>query len=213
MRREDKKWDVRLLLLSVAIAVVTLLMPDTPVATAFCLIALFGVLVKPVLDIPINKDLPTRPQQISSLIILVIFVVLFGLWVWPPSPYLELSRKQRNQFIEKMVIVRCSANEEICTSAAEFIHLFQQAKWVVKGNTVARGFLGRPRRGLSLLVRGEGRIPNPDDPRYGLWSDAVNPERDCLVRAFSRIGIKVNPPMANSALGEDEIALIFGPEP
>jgi len=205
--------------------VITLLVPKDPRFTTIALLALFGLLAKPVVDIvPVRKQKhqPIWPQHAASLAMLGLLVAAFGCLIWPPPRYLELSKSQREQLIGTLgeiqsprtaVRIGCSASEEVCVSVAQFVGLLQSANWTVRGNRVERGLLGTPQRGLTMLVPGGGTIPNPDDPRSGVWFRLVDHERDCLIRAFEGIGIPVESLTADRNLAEAEIALIFGPEP
>jgi hypothetical protein len=103
----------------------------------------------------------------------------------PPAPdergggrHRTLTNEQRTGFVEALrsqpppreeVMVGCpAASEEACVFAAQFIDLFQEAGWVVRGNRVERGMLGKPDAGVVLMKRGEGTL-DPSDPRSGLW--------------------------------------------
>src|SRR5205823_3256360 len=130
----------------------------------------------------------------------------------------DLSSNQQQNFIttlkqihpQKRVILRCAAGDFVCTAVGQFIELFQRADWTVGHNAVDRGFLGRPQFGVVILVNGSGTIPDPDDPKYGLWTRVVNPERDAIIRAFKSINIVIGKTMVDSQLKETEIAVVFG---
>jgi hypothetical protein len=209
-------------LLGIAISLGLFLLPRTSPALARCLVlvVIFGVLVRPVLALAIvRRGEVTR--DLAALLLLVAAVSGYGFFTWPKPRYLELSEKQQSRFVtvlrerkpQKRVVLGCAASEEVCVAAVSFIGLFQQAAWRVRGNRLERGYLGIPASGVNVLVFGEGTIPDPDNPRYGLWVPFVDPDRDIIVKAFESIGLTVRRPQADSALPPNDIGVFFGPEP
>jgi hypothetical protein len=73
--------------------------------------------------------------------------------------------------------------------------------------------LGKPARGVTILVHGDGTIPDPDDPKWGLWVRYDDPERDSVVNAFEIVGLKPPKPVGSVSVGDGEIVVIFGPDP
>lgn len=109
----------------------------------------------------------------------------------------KLTGEQSTRFIEALssqpppreeVMIGCpTASEEACVFAAQFIDLFQEAGWVVRGNQVERGMLGKPDAGVLLMKRGEGKL-DPSDPWSGLWVQQ-SPSMQTLEKAFASVGI------------------------
>jgi hypothetical protein len=227
MQQPPANRDTVLFFLGGALAVILILLPITNRwVTLALLVCLAGLLIHPVLQLPVVRSADSRKAKIVrsvlASVLLLVVLILFGRIVWPPPKYLALTDGQRTKFIQVLqeisgpqqnIRVGCSANEDVCTSAAEFIDLFQKGKWKVRGNQIERGFLGRPQAGVTILLHGEGTIPDPDDPKWGLWTPAIDPERDCIVKAFSTAGIVPHRPMASSQVNAGEIAVIFGPAP
>jgi hypothetical protein len=215
-----KNHDTMLAALGAALGVILILLPASHPAVIVALLAiLFGLLVHPTLQLPVARKSALR--KAVGICGLVAAVCAFGLFVWPQRRYLDLTDAEQQRFVgalrqvhpSKRVVVGCGANEDICTSAAQFIELFHKANWTVRGNTMERGFLATPRFGVTILIYGTGIIPDPDNPKYGLWAMAVNPERSAVIQAFKSIGITITKTMVDRQLGEHEIAIIFGPEP
>ncbi len=162
-------------------------------------------------------------RDITAVMILSLAVVAYGYMTWPRPRYLELTKTERDRFVSVLkeipnpknkVRLGCAADERICASAANFVGLFQAAKWTVIGNRIERGFLAKPAFGITLLAHGSGTIPDVNDPKWGLMVTATA-EQECIVKAFKTLGIPptTDLPLADANLAEDDIAVIFGPEP
>lgn len=184
------------------------------------LIAILAVLFRPVLSLAVVKR-GGIGRDYAALTVLAGVIAAYGFYVWPKPRYLELSPGQQGRFVQalktvtpqKRVVLGCAATEEVCVAAAPFIRLFQDGGWRVRGNRLERGYLGIPESGVNLLVFGEGTTPDPDNPKYGLWTKDSDPDRDAILRAFSSIGIVAHKPMASKSLSAAEIGVFFGPEP
>lgn len=205
-----------------AVGVIILLAPyKTPLVTGIGLSVLFGLLVYPVLKLQLVQRQRNFQRAVFALLLLAIGVSAFGWIVWPQRKYLALTSTQQTSFVQALsevrtntrVVLGCSSTEHICAAVGQFIELFQKANWRVRGSAVERGFLTKPQFGVVILVYGTGTIPDPDDPKYGLWTPVVNPERDAITHAFKAINITIRKTMVDHNLRESEIAVIFGPEP
>src|ERR1700733_11333798 len=80
---------------------------------------------------------------ISIMLIAIAALTLFGWWVWPPVRRHLLTEKETIEF-EKPLIDQKTGREQIelmcpgtveedCTYAAQFINIFREAGWTVKG--------------------------------------------------------------------------------
>ena len=197
-------------------------MPDkTPAVMGILLSLLFVLLVYPVTKLHwVQQQQNARKHAALALLVLAAAVSAFGWVVWPERKYLDLTEGQKSKFIEILektpmqtrVVLGCAANENVCASVYQFIELFQRSGWKVRGNQVERGFLTKPQFGILILVYGTGKIPDPDDPKYGLWTKVINPQRDAIMDALESIGLKVHKTMVDNKLQEGELEVIFGPK-
>ena len=217
--------DLVLFCLAGALGIILwLVQPANHWVTLLALVALTVLLIYPALQFSAvknaKKGLDKGLSVLTAIVLVVVLVVVFGLMVWPATTYLSLTRKQQKQFIQvlneiphpgRRLRIGCSATEDICASVMPWVRLFQRAHWVVRRNQVERGFLGLPESGVTILIRGEGVIPDEDDPKLGLWA-TVAPEWKCLMRAFKTVGI--TPHLhADRDLSDAEIVVVFGPAP
>jgi len=161
-------------------------------------------------------------SRLSFCAVSAIILFCVAYWSWPEPKYLHLTSSQRIRFVDILrsapgnhnaVRIRCASNEEdICASAAEFIPLFQKAGWTVRDNSVDRGYLAKPVRGVSLEVHGEGVVPNRDDPKWGLWV-RWDADYGYILKAFAAVDISCQGPTSEAEIPMGEVAIIFGPAP
>ncbi len=204
-----------------AVGLAVVIYPErTPIFVVGALMLMFVCFIHPVLNFWWIEDKMWR--RITGALALLILLSAYGYWVWPAPRYLEFTKKQRDQFITTLrerfsphqkVRIGCGTDEKICTAASNLVSLFQEANWTVSGNKVERGSLQLPKAGIAMTAHGSGYIPDPDNPKWGLWV-AFKEEQKCIVKAFGGMGLTVNfPPMADPYILDGEILLVVGPEP
>lgn len=175
-----------------------------------------------VLDLWLPIRTPRRIALALFCLIALSFLSNWGYKLWFLGPqYLEMTAQMRRGFITalrsnmptKRLVLGCAAPEDVCARVTPILEAFVDAGWRVRENSVERGFLGRPAFGAIILVHGEGTVPDPDNPNYGMWASLQNPERDTLLRALAELGLRDVKTMSTNKLGENEIQLVFGPQP
>ncbi|MFZ0418974.1 MAG: hypothetical protein WAM04_12825 [Candidatus Sulfotelmatobacter sp.] len=148
----------------------------------------------------------------------VIAVALFGLYVWPSSRRHVLTEKEKEGFKDALhsqteppqtIQIACpNGDENTCVYAAQFIRLFGQAGWTVKGD-VQRVTLAQPMAGIVLVERG-GKKWTPDDWNSGGYT-ALTPSIHSIYSAFDNIDIQANT-SAGPDLPDGQITVYFGTE-
>src|ERR1700683_2966490 len=201
--------------------VVTLLPSRTPLATVIYLVVLFGVLLYPTLHI-VEWGFRSSRRVIavpSAFVCLLVGIVGFGSWIWPHPRRHVLAGAERTRFERPLqaqqapreeIILACPQQEEsTCVYAAQFINLFREAGWKVRGNIVERGMLGIPYSGVILVKRGAGQI-DPNDWRSGLWSN-ISASFETVRAAIVSIGIEPDS-ISDAQLTENALRVYFGLE-
>jgi hypothetical protein len=129
----------------------------------------------------------------------------------------RLSTGERVHFVQELMALQssreeirlgCAAgSEDTCVLAGQFLDLFQEAGWIVRGDSVERAQLGKPRAGVVLMKRGVTQTPPPAGS--GVWV-LQTPSLECLKRAFSKIGM--SPELASDAkMPEGVVGVFIGP--
>jgi hypothetical protein len=143
-----RRADLVLWCLAGAVALILWFLPDrTTKITVGGLFALGTLLLFPVLHLPIIRNaksgLSRKLSQAIAVAVIFAAVVVFGTYVWPFPGLGELAPDQRRKFQARLrvqsrpipVHLMCAPNDEHdCIVAAQFISLFEQVGWRVKGN-------------------------------------------------------------------------------
>jgi hypothetical protein len=110
---------------------------------------------------------------------------------------------------DELQIACPGADESACIYASQFINLFRDAGWKVRGNIVDRVVLATPSSGVILYERGTGKL-DPDNWRSGLWM-RISPSLLHVRQAFINIGVEPDSG-ANPSLQDGLITVYFGSE-
>ena len=212
-------FDVTLACVAVAIGVVMILIPpESPAAVVFWLVVLFAAGVQPILHFlaRVWRSRTAAPIAISSWACLVI---AFGINVWPTVGRHVLTDQERVRFqgpikdqlsARDEIVVACPQQDEgTCVYAAQFVNIFREAGWRVRGNAVERGLWSRPVAGVFLINQGTGEI-DPNDWKSGLWS-RITPSFETVRDAFIKIGVESDS-MSDKNLPDKTLMVYFGPE-
>jgi hypothetical protein len=200
--------------------IILFLLNKTPTLVICLSTLIFVLLVHPVWNFWWVES--TLSRRIIAIVLLASVCVGIGYLSWPNPKYLTLTEAQQEEFVRILhtapsprskIRIRCAASEDVCASVSNFVGLFQKAGWIINRSEVERGYTTKPARGVTILAHGQGSIPDPDDPKWGLWV-RVETDFKYLRDAFTAANISVSgPPRADSSLALGEIAVIFGPEP
>jgi hypothetical protein len=158
-------------------------------------------------------------RYVAILLAASVIVSAFGIYVWPPlrrhrldeseAAAFEKPLKDQREAHEEIQIACSNADEAACIYAEQFINLFLDAGWKVRGNRLDRVTLARPWAGVRIFKKGIGKL-DPNNWRSGLWTK-MSPSLENVYQAF--VNIEVEPEEgSNPDLGEDEITLYFGSE-
>jgi hypothetical protein len=216
------KSDKILWCLAAAVAIILWLIPDRGIWPTFAgLIALAVLLAIPVLHLPMvsraRAGLARNLNRTIALMSVCAVIVLFGFYVWPVEGLGDLTERQRNNFQARLkkelkpipVHLMCAPNDERdCAVATQFISMFAQVGWRVKGNLVDRVYNGAPERGLYFVLHSTAdRDPSwPKD--YSVWTK-VQPAYGTAKAAFDELHIK-NKLAIGFSFPEDELGIYFG---
>jgi hypothetical protein len=205
-----------------AVALILWFLPDrTTAITAGGLLALGLLLIFPAFHLPIIRN--ARPglsrmlSQGMAFASISAALIIFGAYVWPFPGLAELTSKQRRSFQSRLktqskpilVHLMCAPNDERdCIAATQFISLFEQVGWHVKGKMVDRIYNGTPHQGLYFVLHSTAdRDPSwPDD--VGVWTK-MQPDYYIVKSAFDELQIK-NDLVVGASFPEDELGIYFG---
>lgn len=220
--REGFRWDITLFFVGVGMAIIlAFLPPETRWAAILWLIALYGVLVYPVLHLA-EWLLQTKRKlgvRILAVIVLACGVLAFAKVVWPTTKRHQLSESEQSAFKaalgspsqspRQLIQVSCPEHDEkVCMYASQFVGYFGQSGWPVRGN-VERITLQRPMDGVVLIERGgkSGEELKWDAGGY----TALTPDIESIYKAFRAVGITPNQ-SAGPDLPDGLIVAWFGEE-
>lgn len=203
--------------------------PQTPISMGIALALFFLVGVYPLLHFItwlfrlVGEDFYYKfglSAHTVGLALLVIGVAAWGHTIWPPIPRHILNDHERASFEEPLkrqtadryeIQLSCpSADENVCTYAAQFINLFREAGWKVNNNQIARVTLGVPYEGIRLFSY-VPKYPAPDAPvDSGVWT-RITPSLISVYKSFSAIGIEADQGIRND-VPDHILTIYFGPE-
>lgn len=189
--------------------------------TILLLTFLGSLLVYPVWHLPVINRQPqgVRLAVARFLAILGICIAVcgFGVWVWPPTSLGELTPLQRAEFSTTLktqvtrtpIHLMCPpADERECVTASQFITIFEQAGWQVKGRMVERVVPGTPQSGLYFVLHSAINRDPAWPSNKGVWI-MMPPGYYAVKEAFRRY-IKTGLQSGTNAT-EGEIGIYFGP--
>lgn len=116
--------------------------------------------------------------------------------------------KEQQQSREEIRLGCAAGSEEACVLAGQFLNLFLEAGWVVRGNQVERVVLSKPLAGVALFKHGEGKL-DPSNPKSGLWVKQTT-SLITLKHSFTKIGMETET-QADAQMPKGVIGVFFGP--
>jgi hypothetical protein len=220
--KQEFRWDYTLTFVGLAIGIILVIAPPrTRAQTAIWLTAMFLVIVYPTLHL-IRALLQTKLKWVQAPAAVILSATLssaLGYSVWPPIRRHILDEKERTLFEkplseqkeprEEIQIVCAQGNEPACVYAAQFVNMFREAGWKVRGNHAEPVRMDNPTAGIILFKHGEGKL-DPDNWRSGLWA-ALTASLVDTRQAF--VNIRIEPEFgSNPELPEGVISIYFGLE-
>jgi hypothetical protein len=189
------------------------------------LLAMAAFLTRPVLHLPwlVNADsiFKRTVRTVFAMSGMVLMVVIFGWFSWPPVHRHTLTSKEQEAFKKGLQGLRTSPpqtvqfscptyDERDCEYASQLIPLFGRSGWKV-ASTVQRITLARPKPGIMLVQHsGSGKPPDPYDWNQSAYV-AMTQDLQRVRQAFNNIGIEPDSSWAFE-IPEGQLTIYVGTE-
>ena len=157
-------------------------LPDrSEIGTTAGLIVIATLMVYPVLSIPYIRKavgIYKAARLTVGIVVIVIAVCYFGLLVWPTQGLRELTFEQRRKFVDTLKIqsdpivvhLMCPPGDERdCAVASQFIRVFEECGWHVKGKRIDRVYNGSPKNGFYFVLHSTADV-DFSKPGTGVWT-------------------------------------------
>jgi len=166
-------------------AVVIVFFNRTPLWTVLLLLTLWVLLVLAALNLQVVRlarvGTSRNLSRTAAVLLVSVAVVSFGVYNWPVSGLGELTSAERDSFKAALrtqgepilIHLMCPPNDERdCTVASQFIVMFQEVGWKVKGNIVDRVYNGSPKAGLYCVLHSTvDPDPGNKEGKTGAWTE------------------------------------------
>jgi hypothetical protein len=154
-------------------------------------------------------------RAVAAIVVVTAAVVSLGINVWPERGLRTLTNNQREEFIAKLktqrepilVHLMCPPyDEKDCIVATQFIGLFEQSGWPVKGRLVDRISTGGPKAGLYFVLHSTVDV-DISKPGTGAWT-LMPPAYFTAKEAFENL-IRTDL-VVGASYPEKELGIYFG---
>jgi hypothetical protein len=202
-------------------AIIIVFVNRTPAWTVLLLLTLWVLLVLAALDLQVVRlakaGTSRNLSRTAAVLLVTVVVVVFGVYNWPSSGLGELTSAERDNFKATLktqnepilIHLMCPPNDERdCTVASQFIVMFQEMGWQVKGNIVDRVYNGNPKAGLYFVLHSTiDPDPGNKEGKTGAWTEM--PRAYYTVKSALDKLTKTNL-VVGASYPEKELGLYFG---